>query len=294
VFQATANGVVSSPVNKLASQTRRPSIVPASSSRYHMRGGTDVLNAEAAALRTDGRKKVGKELARTTYMKWHQIPDQNWKTKDGAEVIKWDPSLEQCKGSLQYRYGKYKELKSRICEVEGSLEQFALGYKKFGVRVSDDPSRPGIVAHEWAPGAKYLSLMGDFNGWNRGQYPFQRDDFGVWSLYIPAKNDGSEIIPHNSRYKLAITTVSGHETTRIPAWADYAVQAPKGAPTHPGYDGVFWNPSRKYEFQNELPVTPRSLRIYEAHVGMSSQGEPNINTYDLFRENVLPRIKKLG
>lgn len=31
--------------------------------------------------------QVGKELARTTYMKWHQIPDQNWKTKDGAEVL---------------------------------------------------------------------------------------------------------------------------------------------------------------------------------------------------------------
>ena len=280
---ATASGVFSSPV-----LTRRPSIVPASSSTYPLRGGS------AAALRTDGRKKVGKELARPTFMKWHQIPDENWKTKDGAEVIKWDPSLEQCKGSLQYRYGKYKELKSRICEVEGSLEQFALGYKKFGVRVSDDPSRPGIIAHEWAPGAKYLALFGDFNGWNRGQYQYQRDDFGVWSLYIPAKADGSEVIPHNSRYKLAITTESGQETTRIPAWADYAVQAPKGAPTHPGYDGVFWNPSRKYEFQNELPVTPRSLRIYEAHVGMSTQGEPNINTYDLFRENVLPRIKKLG
>ena len=30
--------------------------------------------------------------------------------------------------------------------------------------------------------------------------------------------------------------------TRIPAWASYAVQAPKGAPTHPAYDGVFWDP----------------------------------------------------
>ena len=30
-------------------------------------------------------------------------------------------------------------------------------------------------------------------------------------------------------------------------------------------------------------MTPKSLRIYEAHVGMSSEGEPNINTYDLFR-----------
>ena len=46
-------------------------------------------------------------------------------------------------------------------------------------------------------------------------------------------------------------------------------QAPKGAPTHPAYDSVFWNPEKKYEFKHELPVTPKSLRIYEAHVGAS-------------------------
>ncbi|PWS22629.1 1,4-alpha-glucan-branching enzyme, partial [Enterococcus faecium] len=35
------------------------------------------------------------------------------------------------------------------------------------------------------------------------------------------------------------------------------------------------------------------LRIYESHIGMSSP-EPKINTYANFRDEVLPRIKKLG
>ncbi|KAJ6742441.1 14-ALPHA-GLUCAN-BRANCHING ENZYME, partial [Salix viminalis] len=49
----------------------------------------------------------------------------------------------------------------------------------------------------------------------------------------------------------------------------------------------------KYIFKHPQPKRPNSLRIYEAHVGMSST-EPVINTYANFRDDVLPRIKKLG
>ena len=153
---------------------------------------------------TVGQTKV---LKKPEYMPWHQVPDKEWRTKDGCEVVRWDAMLEGCKGSLQYRYGRYKELKQRICDAEGSLEQFAEnGYKKYGVRRSCDPKKPGIVACEWAPGAKYLALHGDFNGWNRGQYPYQRDEYGCWNLFIPDNADGTCVIPHDSRYKIAITT----------------------------------------------------------------------------------------
>lgn len=41
------------------------------------------------------------------------------------------------------------------------------------------------------------------------------------------------------------------------------------------------------------PCRPRALRIYECHVGMSSQ-EPKVNSYLEFKDEVLPRIRKLG
>jgi 1,4-alpha-glucan branching enzyme len=46
-------------------------------------------------------------------------------------------------------------------------------------------------------------------------------------------------------------------------------------------------------FKHPKPNRPKSLRIYEAHVGMSSI-EPKINSYAEFRDDVLPRIKALG
>ena len=57
---------------------------------------------------------------------------------------------------MLHRYGKYKELKRNICKVEGSLENFAKGNEKFGVRRSTDPNKPGIIATEW--GASILHL----------------------------------------------------------------------------------------------------------------------------------------
>ncbi|EKX31338.1 hypothetical protein GUITHDRAFT_122467 [Guillardia theta CCMP2712] len=100
--------------------------------------------------------KGSKVLKKPEYMPWHQIPDNNWKTKDGCEVIKWDPYLEGCKGSLQYRYGRYKQRKEHIINTFGSLEKFSEGFHTYGVHRSKDPNRPGIIATEWAPGAKYL------------------------------------------------------------------------------------------------------------------------------------------
>jgi len=227
-------------------------------------------------------------------MDWYPKPDDKWEERDGCGVVQWDNALEGFKGALQHRYGKYKSLKRAICDAEGSLEQFAEGYNKFGVRRGVQDGKSGFLCTEWAPAAQWMGLFGDFNGWNRGQYPYKKDDHGIWHLFIPDKEDGSPAIEHNSRYKIAITTCDGQESTRMPAWSTYCVQAPKGAPTHPGYDSVMWNPPKEFEFRSPLPATPKSLRIYEAHVGMSSSGEPNVNTYDLFRERVLPRIHRLG
>jgi 1,4-alpha-glucan branching enzyme len=59
------------------------------------------------------------------------------------------------------------------------------------------------------------------------------------------------------------------------------------------YDTIFWNPEEPYKFINSTPTKPTSIRIYEAHVGMSSQ-EPKVANYIEFADNILPRIKDTG
>lgn len=56
--------------------------------------------------------------------------------------------------------------------------------------------------------------------------------------------------------------------------------------------GVFL-PDHQYQFKYPRPQRPRALRIYECHVGMSSE-EPKVNSYLEFKDDVLPRIRDLG
>ncbi len=84
---------------------------------------------------------------------------------------------------------------------------------------------------------------------------------------------------------------SGESIERIPAWIKYVTQ---DLDVSPVYDGRFWNPpkSERYVFKHPRPNKPESVRIYEAHVGISSP-ELRVTTYKEFTKNVLPRIKAL-
>jgi 1,4-alpha-glucan branching enzyme len=77
---------------------------------------------------------------------------------------------------------------------------------------------------------------------------------------------------------------------RIPAWIKRVTQELSVSPV---YDARFWNPPQKYVWKNKRPPQPKSARIYEAHVGISSP-EPKVATYKEFTQNILPRIKHLG
>ncbi|KAF2567396.1 hypothetical protein F2Q68_00024334, partial [Brassica cretica] len=205
---------------------------------------------------------------------------------DGKKIYDIDPMLKSYDGHLDYRYGQYIKLREEIDKNEGGLEAFSRGYEIFGFTRSDT----GITYREWAPGAKAASLIGDFNNWNSKADVMTRNEYGVWEIFLPNNADGSPAIPHGSRVKIRMDTPSGIKDS-IPAWIKYSVQAPGEIP----YDGVYYDPAEedKYVFKHPRPRKPTSLRIYESHVGMSST-EPMINTYANFRDDVLPRIKKLG
>ncbi|KAJ7976080.1 1,4-alpha-glucan-branching enzyme [Quillaja saponaria] len=240
-------------------------------------GVSDEAQGEAATVSAKGNVEEEKDIIRPKF-----VPAPG----TGKRIYKIDPFLRDHRDHLDYRYGEYKRLRAEIDKYEGGLEVFSRGYEKFGFTRSDS----GITYREWAPGATSAALIGDFNNWNPNADIMTRNEFGVWEIFLPNNADGSPPIPHGSRVKIRMNTPSGIKDS-IPAWIKFSVQAPGEIP----YDGIYYDPPEegKYVFKHPQPKRPKSLRIYEAHVGMSSP-EPIINTYANFRDDVLPRIKRLG
>ncbi|CAL4130548.1 unnamed protein product, partial [Meganyctiphanes norvegica] len=195
------------------------------------------------------------------------------------------------------RYGCFQKVLKQINENEGGLEKFSRGYEKFGFHVNQDNS---VTVHEWAPGAQALFVKGDFNDWNKTSHPMKKLEFGKWEITIPAKEDGSCPIPHMSRVKFGVAPENkvgmldpkDMMVDRLCPWATYVVQPAKDQGV--AYQHHFYNPpeDQRYKFKHSRPKKPRSLKVYECHVGIAAQ-DPKIGTYKEFTQNVLPRVKGL-
>jgi 1,4-alpha-glucan branching enzyme len=118
-----------------------------------------------------------------------------------------------------------------------------------------------------------------------------KNEYGVWEITLPAK-DGVPAISHNTKLKISMVIPGGERIERIPTWITRVTQDLSVSPV---YDAVLWNPpkSERYVFKNPRPPYPTSVRIYEAHVGISTP-DTRVATYQEFTQNMLPRIKYLG
>ncbi|KAG8929015.1 alpha-1,4-glucan branching enzyme [Tulasnella sp. 417] len=197
---------------------------------------------------------------------------------DTQPIMKMDPWLEPYIPGIEKRWELFAKWKSTIDSTEGGYEKFSRGYERYGLQVYDDGT---ITYREWAPNAVKANLVGDFNNWDRSSHQMERDPYGVWSITIPPKAPGiSMIVPSLGRIE------------RLPVWIKRVTQ---DLSVSPAYDARFWNPpaDEKYTFKNSRPKKLECLRIYEAHVGISTP-ELRVGTYKEFTKDTLPRIHKLG
>ncbi|KAG0301257.1 alpha-1,4-glucan branching enzyme [Dissophora globulifera] len=237
-------------------------------------------NNKAQAMTTSENLTVHKSKASN-----NAAASNGAKEEDGTGVIGLDPWLEPFSYSLKKRYAAYKAWKQQIDEA-GGYEKFSRGYEKLGFTISKD----GITYREWAPNVKEAFLFGDFNNWASSSHPMKRDEYGVYEIFLPNKPDGTPAIAHESKVKITMIKPDGTRIDRLPAWIQRVTQDLSVSPT---YDAVFWNPPKKYQWKNRAPSKPKSVKVYEAHVGIATP-EGRVGQFTEFTANVLPRIKKLG
>lgn len=212
-------------------------------------------------------------------------------TNSSLEVLfKRDPYLNLHEKEIKRRHTELRNWINKLNQLEGGLEDFTQGYKYYGLHIAADNS---VVAREWAPGAQQLYLTGDFNNWQWEATPYKKLPFGKWELTLPPNPDGSCPIKHLSEIKVIVRKQDGQLVDRLSPWAKYVVKPPKELGVN--YQQRVYHPPAhdRYMFRHKKPTRPRTLRIYECHVGIATS-ELGVGTYRNFADNVIPRIKYVG
>ena len=120
----------------------------------------------------------------------------------------------------------------------------------------------GVLFAVWAPSARQVSVVGDFNHWNPDSHPMRcHAGFGVWELFVPALADGLH-------YKYQITSADG----RVLPWkADPYGRAsqlrPDTASMVPARESYAWGDEEWMQHRADTPLHHSPMQIYEVHAG---------------------------
>ncbi|WP_127107741.1 1,4-alpha-glucan branching protein GlgB [Pararhodobacter zhoushanensis] len=118
----------------------------------------------------------------------------------------------------------------------------------------------GVHFAVWAPNARQVSVVGDFNGWDRRRAVMRRRGAGVWEIFLPGLKPGET-------YKYDIAPMQGGSALKADPLARATELPPDTASriaTSQPYDWAddAWMESRHLRNNREAPIT-----IYEAHLG---------------------------
>ncbi|MBK1791163.1 alpha-amylase family glycosyl hydrolase [Persicirhabdus sediminis] len=198
-------------------------------------------------------------------------------------LVKNDAWLTPNAESIQTRIDRHDAEMDRILTKTGSIKSYASAHDFLGINY--DPQADQWNIREWAPNAKSVSLIGDFNLWDKSSHPLEPSNSGIWSLTLPGN-----ALQHLQKAKLHVVGADDTQRDRIPACIRKVVQDTLSN----DYSAEIWNPSEHYYWRNDFDASHiKSPLIYEAHVGMAGEDE-RIHTYREFATEILPRISKAG
>ncbi|TCJ20769.1 1,4-alpha-glucan branching protein GlgB [Rubrobacter taiwanensis] len=200
---------------------------------------------------------------------------------------------------VSYEEGGELELEDayRFGPTLGELDVYLLGegshlrlYEKLGAHLTEIGGVRGVRFAVWAPNARRVSVVGDFNAWDGRRHAMRlHPGVGVWEIFIPGVEEGA-------LYKYEIKGKSGE---LLPLKAD-----PCGfrAERPPGTASIVHDLSR-YEWGDGEWMAGRAGRnaldapiaIYEVHLGSWRRKEGNrYLTYRELAEELVPYVREMG
>jgi 1,4-alpha-glucan branching enzyme len=157
-------------------------------------------------------------------------------------------------------------------------------FEKLGSHVTEKDGAGGVHFAVWAPNAERVSVIGDFNGWNKGSHRMSPrwDESGIWETFIPGLGKGEV-------YKYYITSkINNYRVEKADPYARRAETPPKTA-------SVVWEPDYEWSDREWLDKRYRynsldsPVSIYEVHIG-SWRRVPEEGNRSLTYRELAPRL----
>ncbi|WP_456385327.1 1,4-alpha-glucan branching protein GlgB [Desulfolithobacter sp.] len=141
--------------------------------------------------------------------------------------------------------------------AEGTHERT---YEKMGAHLVTMHGQDGVAFAVWAPNARQVSIIGDFNGWDTTSHPMHSSDSGIWTLFVPG-------ISEFTIYKYRITAADGQIFDKSDPYGFGMELRPRTGSLVIDLDRYTWNDNQWMEERAARQGLDRPLSIYEIHAG---------------------------
>ena len=167
-------------------------------------------------------------------------------------------------------------------------------YKKLGAHPTSIDGQEGTYFAVWAPNAKSVSVIGDFNGWNPDANRItEKDEIGVWQIFIPGVRPGA-------LYKYYILGALDQHLYKADPFGNYVEFRPGTASIVTDISNLKWTDRAWLKKRESFDLNKDPMIIYECHIGSwmkhpECDGRPEgFYTYREFAERAADYIKDMG
>ena len=181
----------------------------------------------------------------------------------------------------------------------GELDQYLFGqgnhyeiYEKMGAHKVTVDGVSGVYFAVWAPHARRVAVVGDFNGWDfEANYMERQEPMGIYTCFVPGVDVGD-------LYKFCIETQQGKRIFKADPYANYAELRPGTASRVADISHLKWTDDAWIENRKTWDNRTNPMSIYEVHMGswMRHPGteDEGFYTYREFAEAITKYVKDMG
>ncbi len=163
-----------------------------------------------------------------------------------------------------------------------------MAYRTFGAIRMKIEGIEGTRFTVWAPRARSVSVIGDFNGWDRTIHPMENvDESGIWNVFVPGDHSG--LI-----YKYSILTEGGDLLEKTDPFAFHTEMRPKtGAIIF--QSNYVWNDGEWRKKNANYSISDNPVSVYEIHIGSwIRNSDGTFRSYREIANKICEYVKPLG